>query len=292
MSAPTRLESNVWTSPRFFRLGRSLAHAKGISLPKDDLIEWAAGKMGRIYSHCTEYGTDILSEDDIAFFIGDGLADGVDPVQLLVGSNLAVVTRNGVRIKGCAGRTTWLEQKRAGAKKGGEKRASSAKRGKDGRFRKGEKPIASAPPAKAGPAAPAKPSAMATTTTTVMATTKKRVRKKKPPALPGYRECVDEFFLLYAEQTNGAKYDFGAKDGKLLSDLVKRQGSGEVLKRMRYMFSGSVPWLKGAYTVGSFKANFNALVDAAPKPGARIATEGLGGDDLRHLAEELERIGQ
>ena len=261
------IESTVWGDPRYERLAVLL-----------DVHKYEAiGRMAHLWAWATEIEKDVVSESDLSILLG---REPDVAVRALVESRLGESVDGGVRVKGCTGRIEWLGKMRAGKKKGGKVRAATAQRS-GGRFVSSKQPAdTSTKLVNNQQGVPAEPATITTTTTT---TTTKKNKASKPTA---YTRCVEEYFILYQEQSGGRKPRWGGAAGKNLKQLLKEHGESEVLARMRFMFDGE-SWLKPPYTISSLFRNWDALI-----PTQIRDKKSVSGDDLRDLAAILKERGE
>lgn len=104
MAASVRIEDEAFSDRRFDVLARLL------KLPNGDC---ARGMMASVWRQCTAQGKHVLSVDIVEAILGDGGSTAI------VRADLGERVDGGVRIKGTAGRTEWLEKLRANGRKGG-----------------------------------------------------------------------------------------------------------------------------------------------------------------------------
>lgn len=94
--------------------------------------DFAIGKMARLWMECTLRETDRLTEDELSFaWVCDGSRAALAIISAdlgeFVNTKRGTVEQKSVRIRGCEGRTDWLEKKRKAGRSGGKK---SKRRGK------------------------------------------------------------------------------------------------------------------------------------------------------------------
>lgn len=97
------------------------------------------------------------------------------------------------------------------------------------------------------------------------------------------------FDTTYREHHDGAKPTWGAKQGRLLKQLLKAHGAEEVQRRIGVLFDSPPSWLESR-DFGTLVQHFDKL--AAPTAPGR----GPSGQDIPELwgavADELERRGR
>jgi hypothetical protein len=83
--------------------------------------------------------------------------------------------------------------------------------------------------------------------------------------VPGVKQAIDEFHSLFLAKF-GAKPDIvGGRDGKLISDLIKRHSSDQVLLLLKQFFEFPPKWVKETdnFTIPAFHASYTQLIAAS-----------------------------
>lgn len=96
----------------------------------------------------------------------------------------------------------------------------------------------------------------------------KRSAADKPPPHPDHRRFVDEFQLLYVAANGGSKPSWGSKQGAWVSDLLKRHGFDESLKRARNMFTAPPPWPAAPHDLSTLVQHFDRFAQPHNAKGA------------------------
>ncbi len=93
--------------------------------------------------------------------------------------------------------------------------------------------------------------------------------RKQAADNPDHQSAIDGFHQRFRARYD-AKPDWGGKQIKLLSSLLKRHGLDALLTRMDFMFSGKAKWPPGPYSLDTFVSNFDRWVDERPVQSAPI----------------------
>ena len=66
----------------------------------------------------------------------------------------------------------------------------------------------------------------------------------------------------------GVKPDIDGRDGKILSDLIKRHGAEEVTGLLKFFFDHPPAWVekRGKFTIPTFKGLYNELLALSLDP--------------------------
>lgn len=112
MAAAVRIESCALSDPRIELLGQLAGYNRFEAL----------GRLVHLWSVCTDRQSEVLSDVLVVACLGPA------GVAAIVGSGLGEVVTAGIRVKGTAGRISWLTDLRARASAGGKARLAGAKR--------------------------------------------------------------------------------------------------------------------------------------------------------------------
>lgn len=129
MAASVTIEHSAFSDRRIAYLGEHAGYSHMEAL----------GRMATLWSRCTELLTDKPGTAEIEACIGRDEA-------LLLKSGLGELTPEGVRVRGCQGRTEWYADIHERNRKGGEVRATTAARTQRGRFARSNSPADDQPP--------------------------------------------------------------------------------------------------------------------------------------------------
>lgn len=281
------IEASAFLDPRF----EALAMLSGWSGAYE-----AIGRMARLWLYCTTRETDVLAPFEVAGTLG------LEPdraAEVLVDCNLGELTEDGIRVKGCQGRTDWLarkrEQGRIHGRKGGRPKKgdpSASKRvtlfSEKGCALKKITPPAPAPApdrsrtnaftagrgerppgdetgdqtAATGEPVPAPEEAPAPEPSKPRARSKPRAKPAPEASSNGsgdYQRVIAAWHELYLA-AYGTKPTWGPTEGAICKRLLSKHSLAELEKRMRYAFMHPPPWLETALDLKAFERHLDKFV--------------------------------
>lgn len=236
------VDDSALRDPRIARLSRALAREFGndVSAWPDFARRYALGTLLDVWAVSYDRKHYVVSADDIDMA---ALIDGFHAT--MVANDLGTHERDGIAIRGARKRVAYLIEseetgREAGKKSGRIRREKAMQRTTDEGF-------ANIPD---------------TSTSIAMATVpEKRRRGERAPGPDGYQDCVGEFDRMYRDDHGGAGPTWNAKNGSIMSRLVKAHGRDEVIRRIRVLFTTAPTWIESR-DMATLSAHFDKL--AAP----------------------------
>lgn len=93
------------------------------------------------------------------------------------------------------------------------------------------------------------------------------------PTPPGARQFVEAFHRAFQARHDGAKPTWGAKQGAMVKELLRKHGVDECLRRLKILADGEGPSWLGEWDLGSFVAHFDKLASPAGGAGGNMTPE-------------------
>jgi len=228
----------------------------------------ALGRMVRLWGECTDRETHIVSEAVIKGCLG------INGVEAILAADLGERAPNGIRVRGTAGRTDWLAQKRKAGSAGGQARVSSAqaKRGsaqakRSGRQARAKQNASSAQAERkhnsSNSTATLYPQDPDLSSQDPVLSSQVDLAAAPPPPDGDHKRVVDAFDRLYREANSGAKPSWGGRQGKLVKQLLAASTADEVIRRAGNMFSAPPPWPPPPHDLSTLVQHFDKFAQPA-----------------------------
>lgn len=272
------VDSSVFTDARFKLVARTTG------LQWHDVI----GKCVHIWMSCYDQRKGTLRKIE-----GDCLVEHEGFANALCAEGLAIDRGADMEIRGFKQRANWLKQAEESGKKGGRKSGESRRNKAEGYPSAKRSEPFGIPEGSANPLtltlahAPDLTLALAQENTEIAATSAaahvpaKKIRKPKsaPPASPpaeGFVATRDAYLAAF-EAKHGERPKFAARQGVLLSGLLKAYGAEAVMRKIRIAFESPPRWPDGPWSLAQIEKHWDSLVTKGAAPGKHIGYQQITG---------------